>query len=67
MIVVLSELRQLLPAIFERRKPLHVQTFVPQSAMETLPTQVQGSLTLPTYVTYTYYSDEAAQRRHTDI
>jgi hypothetical protein len=35
-IVVLSELHQLLPGIFQRRKPLHVQTLVPQSAIETL-------------------------------
>jgi len=35
-IVVLSELRELLPGIFQRRKPLHVQTLVPQSAIETL-------------------------------
>src|SRR4029077_522238 len=33
---MLAELRQLLPGIFQRRKPLHVQTLVPQSAIETL-------------------------------
>jgi hypothetical protein len=36
MIVVLAELRELLPSISQRRKPLHVQALVPQSAVETL-------------------------------
>ncbi len=36
MIVVLSEPRELLPCIFQRRKPLYVETLVPQSAIETL-------------------------------
>jgi hypothetical protein len=40
MIVVLSELRELLPCIFQRRKPLYVQTLVPQSAIETLDERV---------------------------
>src|SRR5713101_3633006 len=31
---MLTELRQLLPCIFQRGKPLHVQTLVPQSAVE---------------------------------
>jgi hypothetical protein len=33
---MLAELRQLLPGIFQGRKPFDVQTLVPQSAIETL-------------------------------
>jgi hypothetical protein len=59
-IVVLSELRELLPGIFQRRKPLHVQTLVPQSAIETLddafstglPGRMKHSWT-PCSITYT--------------
>ena len=40
MIVVLSEPRELLPCIFQRRKPLYVETLVPQSAIETLDERV---------------------------
>src|SRR5690242_12893213 len=35
-IVVFSELRQLLPCVGERNKPLHVQTFVSEPAVEAL-------------------------------
>jgi len=35
-IVMLPELRQLLPGVLQRRKPLCVQTLVPQPAIEAL-------------------------------
>src|SRR6185312_6259969 len=47
LIVMFTELCQLLPRVVQRREPLHVQTLVPQSTVETLDESVLHWTTWP--------------------